>query len=217
MSANESFPRPWRVERNPKNGLQNIVVAANGRLIAEPLPIDGATAEDCEAVAAEIAAVQRGGGNAAEPLSAILAEMCELAHGFANGEVCATARKVRQWVSRIEAAADREHLRDATKMAGNAAAMREALESIIENLAIHIKCGRFSAPGDHVSFPIIEAEAYIRDARAALSAPARNCDRAKDAAEDLFKERFGRPWTQAEDELAAWLFAPMTKNGENEQ
>jgi len=43
-----------------------------------------------------------------EPLSAILAEMGELAHGFANGEVCATARKVRQWVSRIEAAAKRE-------------------------------------------------------------------------------------------------------------
>lgn len=54
-ALNKSFPRPWRVERNPGNGLRNIVVAANGRLVAEPLPIDGATAEDCDAVAAEIA------------------------------------------------------------------------------------------------------------------------------------------------------------------
>ncbi len=59
---------------------------------------------------------------------------------------------------------------------GNAAALRAALESISENLAIHIQCGRFVAPGDHVSFPIHEAEAYIRDIKAALATPARNCD-----------------------------------------
>lgn len=69
---------------------------------------------------------------------------------------------------RIEAAHARE--------SGNAAAMREAMTSVAENLALHVQCGRFVAPGDHVSFPASEAEAYIRDIRAALSAPPRNCD-----------------------------------------
>lgn len=68
---------------------------------------------------------------------------------------------------------------------GNIAAMRAVLESLSENLAMHVRCGRFVAPGDHVSFPISEAEAYIRDIQAALAAPPRNCDRfatANDAA-----------------------------------
>ena len=46
--------------------------------------------------------------------------------------------------------------------------LRAALKDIIDNLAIHIQCGRLVAPGDHVSFAIAEAEAYIRDASAAL-------------------------------------------------
>ena len=46
--------------------------------------------------------------------------------------------------------------------------LRDALVDIIDNLAIHIRCGRAVAPGDHVSFSIREAQAYIDQARAAL-------------------------------------------------
>ena len=60
MVVGGSFPHPWHVVKNDKNGLRNIVVAANGRPVAEPLPIDGATREDCEAVAAEIAGAASG-------------------------------------------------------------------------------------------------------------------------------------------------------------
>ena len=90
--------------------------------------------------------------------------------------------------------------------AGNAAKMREALESIIENLAIHIKCGRFVAPGDHVSFPIAEAQAYIDTARAALSAPGRNCDkyRTAEAAKDAWENQSG---ARDYDTFAWWCFA----------
>lgn len=83
---------------------------------------------------------------AAETLAAILAEMRELAHGFANGELCATARKVRQWVSRIEAASKQEAIDSGLKWTrigydertaeekrtpGNVAAMSQALERIL--------------------------------------------------------------------------------------
>lgn len=54
----------------------------------------------------------------------------------------------------------------------------------------------------------------IADNNAALAAPPRNCDCTKDEAEDLFKKRFGRPWTQTEDELAAFLFAPAEGGAE---
>ena len=130
-----------------------------------------------------------------EPLAAILAEFRKFALRAAEEDKMISPESVLLLADKAEAAVKREReaaqgardMRDALEYAfaqkspkfeqpGNAAAMREALESIIENLAIHIKCGRFSAPGDHVSFPIIEAEAYIRDARAALAAPARNCD-----------------------------------------
>lgn len=76
---------------------------------------------------------------------------------------------------------------------GNSAAMREALEEQLLYWDSHIRTR--------------DEEEMRKRTEAALAAPARNCDRTKDEAEELFKERFGRPWTQAEDELAAWLFA----------
>ena len=83
------------------------------------------------------------------------------------------------------------------------AALREALYGIVDDCRVLDRTDMWEEEG----------ECYydvLRDIRetvsAALAAPARNCDRTKDEAENLFKNRFGRPWTQTEDELAAWLF-----------
>ena len=83
---------------------------------------------------------------------------------------------------------------------GNAAAMREALEWVAQFAELGVD-DELGADGQNI---LTAAEM----ARAALAAPDRNCDRTKDEAEELFKARFGRPWTQTEDELAAFLFAP---------
>ena len=109
---------------------------------------------------------------------------------------------------------------------GNAAAMRAALESIIGNLAIHIQCGRLVAPGDHLSFAIAEAEAYIRDARSALAAPARNCDRfqtgdrlteAVSALNAYANEEEHEPvrrWNESDwRRFLDWFFAPAKQEG----
>ena len=118
-------------------------------------------------------------------------------------------------LDRIEAAAKREQ-QDAMKTAfltkckvcekvgpaapGNAAAMREAL----------IKAKLYfdhRGEGTNLDDAGMAIDA-ITSIDAALAAPARNCDRPKDRAEDAFMAKFGRPWTTAEDELATWLFAP---------
>lgn len=88
---------------------------------------------------------------------------------------------------------------------GNAAVLRvrEALESIEDDCRVLDRKDMWEEEG----------ECYydaLRDIRetvsAALSAPPRNCDCAKDEAESAFAARFGRPWNTAEDELASWLF-----------
>ena len=54
----------------------------------------------------------------------------------------------------------------------------------------------------------------IRDkARAALAATLRNCDRGREAAEDAFTAEFGRPWTEEEARVAAWLFEEAGRTG----
>ena len=88
---------------------------------------------------------------------------------------------------------------------GNAAAMREALEWVAQLAELGVD-DELGADGQNI---LTAAEM----ARAALAAPDRNCDRTKDEAEELFKARFGRPWTQTEDELAAFLFAPAEGGG----
>ena len=118
-----------------------------------------------------------------------------------------------------------ERCRECKAKSGNAAALREALEGVASSLAMHIKCGRFVAPGDHVSFPISEAEAYIRDIRAALSAPQRNCDRHKcawDAQREfrrVFRDPYGKPAPSCDNPaywplFANWLFAPAEGGAE---
>ena len=152
-----------------------------------------------------------------ETLAAILEEMRrEAAHLICGPRIYAPSlRDVLQWADRIEAAAKREQ-QDAMKTAfltkckvcekvgpaapGNAAAMREAL----------IKAKLYfdhRGEGTNLDDAGMAIDA-ITSIDAALAAPARNCDRPKDRAEDAFMAKFGRPWTTAEDELATWLFAP---------
>ena len=163
--------------------------------------------------------------NTPEPLSAIIAEMREAAkstdlfNGEEVGEPLIRGTKVEDWSDRIEAAAEREraehghreydhgyatgvrHGREETAT-GNAAAMREALESAHRTLKlVYEHAGEFVQP--RLAEEIIHSGAAVERV---LAAPARNCDHTKDEAEELFKERFGRPWTQTEDELAAWIF-----------
>lgn len=140
---------------------------------------------------------------------------CELSFG---SDECKSTRKsislaleieddyFTKLLDRIEAAVKRE------KQPGNAAAMRAALEAARRKARDCYDGGEYLGEGADPGFLQILA---IIDA--ALAAQPRNCDRTKDEAEDLFKERFGRPWTQTEDELAAWLFDTIKENGGNKQ
>lgn len=130
--------------------------------------------------------------------------------------------RLRSYADRIEAAATRECevvAKNALKITceicerqtppGNAAALRAALEDT-EELLEH-----FAKPGTmlHSAFFL-----HMRDNRAALAAPPRNCDRFKAADEarmafwdthetiwDAFKNRGG---TELFYEVLDWLFAP---------
>lgn len=134
-----------------------------------------------------------------------------------------------------EDAANAWNRRAAKREDGNAAAMREAPVAVKEGVytsdygnrfaVVNVNLGgyRFVIHAGHTGFyPHIKVKDQkevlnrvmgelvdcINKGAAVLAKPPRNCDRTKGEAEELFKERFGRPWTQAEDELAAWLFAP---------
>lgn len=54
---------------------------------------------------------------------------------------------------------------------------------------------------------------FVALAKAALAATPRNCDRGRDAAEDAFTARFGRPWTAEEARVAEWLFEEEGRTG----
>ena len=82
-----------------------------------------------------------------------------------------------------------------TPNAGDAAAMREALEVVQKSINC---CDLYRGVISPLAVYAVES---------ALSKPPRNCDRTKDAAEETFEKQFGRPWTVEEDELATWLFA----------
>ena len=124
--------------------------------------------------------------NTNETIADILREMREAAkstdlfNGEEVGEPMIRGTEVEDWADRIDAAAKREReevesdalsvggLVEATRhKAGNAAAMREALESTEELLEHFAKPGTML--GDAFAF-------HMRDNRAALAAPARNCD-----------------------------------------
>ena len=157
-----------------------------------------------------------------EPLSAILAEMRDFAdHRAADaGGERPGIELLRSYADRIEAAAERERVeirRDAEiewtrigyderkaeerRAPGNAAAMQRALNSISD-----IAEDAFGGPERYREASQGRALSLIVDtARAALSKPARNCDRSE-FWEDLWLE-FGKLWPDVtDDSQRAWLF-----------
>lgn len=116
------------------------------------------------------------------------------------------AQLLREYADRAERAADRD--RDAVKASagmscelcerlgparfGNAAAMREALKYVC-----HM---------DDNGYTSYDVRMAMQKARAALSAPARNCDRCE-FWEDLWGLEFVKLWPDVTDDLQrAWLF-----------
>ena len=89
---------------------------------------------------------------------------------------------------------------------GNAAAMREALENLLDEAehGYDIRDAPVAgAPGERQTYHVVDAEYIIDIARAALSAPARNCDRfaTVGAAHKAWRA------TDQERDFADWLFA----------
>ena len=104
-----------------------------------------------------------------EKIADIIAELRNASNGACSGMVMVDAKK---YADRIEAALVREQSKRSQREIGNAAKMRDALEECVELLrTLHTDdCGCEDC---------CEIRAVIEDAQAALSAPARNCDRFK--------------------------------------
>lgn len=138
-----------------------------------------------------------------ETIAAVLAEMraaaksTDLFDGEEVGEPLIRGTKVEEWADRIEAAAERERDEDRQlaaiaesdeafarcarcdrpeRVPGNAAALREALEVI----ANEIRIWRASIVGITP-----DERRLLNVALAALAAPARNCDVSRDAKETI--------------------------------
>ena len=208
MSANASFPRPWRVVENPRNGLRNIVVAANGQTVAEPLPIDGATVDDCEAVAAEIACSATCNAAMREALKSILAIE---GYGAPWIEAKCIAQKALECEQCTPPPAQE---RPQIEQPGNAAAMREALNQLREWALLDINENAIRS--DEPNYKKL-VDGIIEITNAALAAPARNCDRYGDE-DDAFSA-----WHDALNDgdvvsvrnAFRWLFAKATEKEES--
>ena len=172
-----------------------------------------------------------------ETLDAILAEMRDFAKPLrVGGDLCnivALPATISIWADRIERAHKQERAQwrgetDAAKEArnriacrmryefaakcrackaepGNAAAMREALEAFVESV-------EWLCDGDESGRLKRQFGVLLSDARAAIAAPARNCDRF--ATEDEAREAY---WAYREPlefnnkpfvAITEWLFAP---------
>lgn len=125
----------------------------------------------------------------------------------------ATVRPQFHYVDDViaEAAKERAHEIELAKLRapGNAAAMRDALERIV-NLAPEY-------PARGVDWNALAAEAFLT-ASSALSSPARNCDKfaTADDARDAAKKEFANTMLLDDRQLRAvcdWLFAPAAKEG----
>ena len=153
-----------------------------------------------------------------ETLADILAEMRreERPYGISND-------RLRSYADRIERAAERErnaHTNDihdalymATGIPGNAAAMREALNRV----------GHLANDLRNITERDTEVRADVNEivdvCRAALAAPARNCDRpecrTRDEAWKVFERESAGMWAADWDAaFMAWLFAPAEGGAE---
>lgn len=166
-----------------------------------------------------------------EPLSAILAEMRDFCSGWSEDvDVTVKVGLIYGWICRIEAAAERERKSlqgtiDKMRRAiaenapGNAAAMREALEYAERWLhGILQFCDRRTR-GEEIRVPALSAFGTVDRIRAALSAPARNCDRfaTHNEAKAAFLHSYFGPTEPdfVENAFARWLFAPAQEGGDH--
>jgi len=162
-----------------------------------------------------------------EPLAAILAEMRSDADVAALAFL--TPDGLREYADRIEAAVAREREiardlgridRESDNMAraadalekaiapGNAAALRDALETMVD-------CIDWLCEGDDSGRIRKQFAPLLTTARAALAAPARNCDRYADATEmaraflkDPYSTLGRDSLVEVAHRFAEWAFAP---------
>jgi len=172
-----------------------------------------------------------------ETLDAILADFRKFALRAAEEDKTISPESVLLLADKVEAAAERERDEDRQLSAiaesdeafarcarcdrperapGNAAAMREALESIEDDCRVLDRKDMWEEEGECY----YDALRDIREkARAALSAPVRNCDRFKtlDEAREAFQDLRGHKiladvelWDSMDEAgaLVRWLFAP---------
>ena len=153
---------------------------------------------------------------------------CYEAWGLGSKPRCKPMRSVINAVVRAagcEAEPDPEPENCATKNVGNAAAMREALEGCVHEMCE--RCDSYMADNMQTHKPCPGC-VIVDKARAALAAPARNCDRFKtlDEAREAFQDLRGHKiladvelWDSMDEAgaLVRWLFAPAkgkeTDNG----
>jgi hypothetical protein len=168
----------------------------------------------------------------AETVADILREMREAAkstdlfNGEEVGEPLIRGTKVEDWADRIEAAEKREKAAteaDALNVggiveamrhkSGDSDAMREALEQVLKDLWDLMGTSSESAQSNM-------ACEMSRKIRAALSAPARNCDRfaTRSDAWDAFAATYFGPTDPGEMEyyFGVWLFAKAIEKGETD-
>lgn len=135
-----------------------------------------------------------------DPLADIVAEMRDKAAEAEGKLVAGAAAWFRAFADRIEAVAKREHFRDDAKKGGNAAAMRLCDELIRAAYDADI-----CSPSDLAQ--------RVRRIQAALSAPARNCDKyanVEDAETAWFDYKMSCPYPPggwSDGDLLEWFFA----------
>ena len=173
-----------------------------------------------------------------EPLAAILAEMRGNEFDDPNLDadgIIGARRLARDWADRIEAAAKRERAITDVMLSvkgkwvdhpdpehapplfpGNAAAMREALNDAVRWLSGMLQFCDRRRTGEEIRVPAYSAFGTIDRLRAALSAPARNCDRfqtAEEALAEIEKQLF--VWNPTLYSVVQWLFAPAKEGGDH--
>jgi len=148
------------------------------------------------------------------------------------------AAKLAEYADRIEAAAERERVkarhdaeiewtrigydeRKAEERPGNAAAMREALDKAECVLLVAARFATDDAFDDadaRENLRDVDWDGALAEIRAALAAPARNCDRFQtaDEARDAVKAAFANTMLLDDRQLRAvcdWLFDPAQEGG----
>lgn len=165
-----------------------------------------------------------------EPLAAILAEMRDGIHTGRADIIDAVNERLRSYADRIKAAVKRERVkarrdaeiewtrigyeeRKAEERPGNAAALRAALEKFLDFSRRGLA---FFTSYRYTEAENAEIEAAFDGAKAALAAPARNCDRFADP---------GKAWLAYKAECdknetvpnmigaISWLLEPAKKGG----